>query len=1088
MRKYALLILAIIFLTFSADAQRRRNQASNTSTTNALAEDLFKNFKFRNIGPAFMSGRIADLAIHPTNENVWYVAVGSGGVWKTTNAGVTFNPIFDNESVYSIGCVTIDANNPNVVWVGTGENVGGRHAGFGDGIYKSEDGGSTWTNMGLKNSEHISRIDIHPENSDIIRVASQGPLWSAGGDRGFYLSTDGGATWKKTLGDNEYTGVTDFAVDPRNPNWIYAATWQHHRTVAAWMGGGPKTKIYLSDDGGNSWKELKNGLPKESMGKIGLAISPQNPDVVYAAIELNRTKGGVYRSEDRGGSWKKMSNQVAGATGPHYYQEIYASPHKFDRIYLMDNPLHMSEDGGKTFVQINTNDKHVDNHAMAFKASDPNYIMVGTDGGVYESFDLGDNWRYMENLPVTQFYKVAVDDAEPFYNIYGGTQDNSTQGGPSRTDNLSGIRNADWTVVLNWDGHQPATEPGNPDIIYAERQQGNLSRIDMRTGEATDIQPQADAGEPYERFNWDAPILVSPHSPTTIYFASQRVWKSENRGNSWTAISGDLTKNEERITLPIMGRQQSWDSPWDVGAMSVYNTITSLTESPQKEGLIYAGTDDGILQLTENGGESWRRINVSAMGVPATAFINDVKADLFDENTVYVSLDNHKYGDYKPYLVKSSDKGNTWTKLTNGLGTKNLVWRLVQDHVNGKLMFLATEFGIYFTIDGGSSWTELSGGIPTISFRDLAIQKRENDLVAASFGRGFYILDDYSPLRTFTQQTVNQEAVLFAPRKAWWYIPRSIVDFDDKKGSQGSQLYLAPNPDFGAVFSYYLKDDLKGLKEQRQDREKAISATRNVPFPGWDALEKETQEEGPFLYVEIKDSNGSVVNRVKTAGKKGLNRVAWDLRHASNDMLRLNRKINEKDRGLLAAPGTYTGTLFKVSQGKISQLGVSVSFDVAPLRDGSIDGPSITEAAAFWREYEKLNRDVNEFDAAIGNMLKMAERLHVAASRTNLGNDLLEGAMSVESKAKSLSMRYRGNSAKNEIGERNSPNIGTRMFALWKGLSWSTYGPTETHQKSMQLAKDELTQLNETLSSINNEARTLAEQITAAGGPKIEGF
>ena len=581
MKKFVFLVITALLFVMDCEAQKRKKQSASSSPK-PISSELFKNFKFRNIGPAFMSGRIADLAIHPTNENIWYVAVASGGVWKTMNAGVTFNPIFDDQSVYATGCITIDPNNSNVIWVGTGENNGGRHLSFGDGIYKSEDGGTSWTNMGLKNSEHIAKIAVHPNNSDIIRVASQGPLWSSGGDRGFYISTDGGTTWEKTLGDEEYTGVTDFEVDAGNPDRIYAATWQHHRTVAAYMSGGPKTKIYASEDGGNTWKELKKGLPKESMGKIGLAVSPQNSNVVYAAIELNRRKGGIYKSTDRGGSWEKMSDQVAGATGPHYYQELYASPHKFDQIYLMDNQLQMSEDGGKTFTAVNTNSKHVDNHAMAFKNNDPNYMMVGTDGGVYESFDSGDNWRYMENLPVTQFYKVAVDDAVPFYNIYGGTQDNSTQGGPSRTDNVSGIRNADWKVVLNWDGHQPAIEPGNPNIIYAERQQGNLSRIDTRTGEAIDIQPQPSSGEPFERFNWDAPILVSPHAPSTIFFASQRVWKSENRGDSWTAISGDLTKNQERLELPIMGKKQSWDSPWDVLAMSNYNTITSLAEIPFK--------------------------------------------------------------------------------------------------------------------------------------------------------------------------------------------------------------------------------------------------------------------------------------------------------------------------------------------------------------------------------------------------------------------------------------------------------------------------------------------------------------------------
>jgi hypothetical protein len=494
-----------------------------------------------------MSGRIADIAIHPQNRNIWYVAVGSGGVWKTMNAGTTWTPIFDNQTSYSIGCVTIDENNPNIVWVGTGENIGGRHVGYGDGVYLSKDAGKSWENMGLKKSEHISKIVIHPENSNIVWVAVQGPLWSKGGERGLYKTVDGGKTWRKTLGDDEWVGVTDIVIDPRNPDRLYAATWQRHRNVAAYMGGGPGTGIFKSENGGELWDTLKNGLPTSNMGKIGLAISPQKPDVIYAAIELDRRTGGVYKSTDRGASWTKQSDAVSGATGPHYYQELYACPHNFDKLYLVDVRMQVSEDGGKTFNRMKEEFKHSDNHSLTFLKDDPNYLLVGTDGGIYETFDGTENWRYIPNLPITQFYKLAVDDAEPFYNIYGGTQDNNTQGGPSRTDDVRGIANSDWEVVLFADGHQPATEPGNPDIVYAEWQQGNLVRVDRTTGEFVYIQPQPEEGEVYERFNWDAPILVSPHKPTRIYFASQRVWKSENRGDSWTAISGDLTKNENRI-------------------------------------------------------------------------------------------------------------------------------------------------------------------------------------------------------------------------------------------------------------------------------------------------------------------------------------------------------------------------------------------------------------------------------------------------------------------------------------------------------------------------------------------------------------
>ncbi|MDX1470495.1 MAG: glycosyl hydrolase, partial [Flavobacteriaceae bacterium] len=572
-----------------------------------LTSETFSGLKFREIGTALTSGRIADIAIHPDNDNVWYVGVGSGGVWKTKNSGTTWTPIFDNEGSYSIGAVTIDPNDPSTVWVGTGENVGGRHVAFGDGIYVSHDEGKSWKNMGLKNSDHISKIIVHPEDSNTIWVAAQGPLWSKGGDRGVFMSTDGGETWTRTLGDTEWIGATDLLINPDNPDELYAATWQRQRSVAALLGGGPGSGIHKSTDGGETWTKLTNGIPSSNLGKIGLAMSHFDPNTIYAAIELDRKTGGIYMSTDGGASWTKQSDTVSGGTGPHYYQELYTSPHHEGMLYLMNNTVLISDDHGKNFQEMNEENKHVDSHALAFKSNDPDYLLFGTDGGLYETFDHTKSWKYIRNLPLSQYYKVAVDDAEPFYNIYGGTQDNGSHGGPSQTMSEDGITNSDFWITLGADGHQSATEPGNPNITYGEFQQGVLWRIDQTTGETVLIQPQAREGDPYERFNWDAPILVSPHKPTRLYFASQRVWKSEDRGDSWTPISKDLTKNQDRLTLPMYGKQQSWDNAWDVGAMSNYNTITSLAESPKQEGLIYAGTDDGSVSISEDDGQTWRK-------------------------------------------------------------------------------------------------------------------------------------------------------------------------------------------------------------------------------------------------------------------------------------------------------------------------------------------------------------------------------------------------------------------------------------------------------------------------------------------------
>ena len=911
------------------------------------------------------------------------------------------------------------------------------------------------------------------------------------GERGFYKSIDGGQTWNKTLGDDEWVGVTDIAMDPRDPDLIYAATWQRHRTVAAYMGGGPGTAIYRSTDGGDSWTKLSKGLPKSNMGKIGIAISPQQPDIIYAAIELDRRTGGIYKSYDRGASWEKQSNAVAGATGPHYYQELYASPHKFDRIYLMDTQTQVSENGGKSVTTVNVKNRHVDDHALAFRADDPNYLLFGTDGGLYESFDLGNTWKYVENLPVTQYYKVAVDDAEPFYNIYGGTQDNSTQGGPSRTDNVHGIQNSDWKIVLNWDGHQPATEPGNPDIIYAERQEGNLSRVDITTGEVVDIQPQPGPDDPHERYNWDAPILVSPHNPTTIFFASYRVWKSEDRGDNWTAISPDLTSNQNRITLPIMGRQQSWDNAWDLNAMSNYNTITSLAESPVKQGVIYAGTDDGMVQVTEDGGSNWRKIPVGSMpGVPATAFVNDIKADLYDENTVYVALDNHKYGDFRPMLLKSSDKGRSWSSISGNIPDGTLVWRLVQDHVNPNLLFVATEFGIYFSIDSGGKWIKMNGGVPTISFRDLAIQKRENDLVGASFGRGFFILDDYSALREVSETQLNSEATLFPSRKAWWYVQRPQLSFSDRKGSQGDAHYVAPNPDFGAVFTYYLKDGLKSSKELRKEKEKNIPANGDISFPGWEAVEAERYQKEPTIILGITNASGKVIRRISGPRKAGFHRIAWDLTYPAPNTIDLKGTTGNNSStpgNLLAAPGEYTAALYKQVNGQLTVLSDPQTFEVVPLYKGALDSADPAAAVAFYREYEAAYKNGSALQIEIRNALTKVDAMQKALDQSHADvGDLDQQLSQVRNSIQSLDSKFAGNRAMSQPGEKTNPTVWQRLANINRGISRSTYGPTGTNKKSMTLVQNQLAEMQQELQTIQSEMDKLMEALITAGAPFVK--
>ncbi|MFQ3341258.1 MAG: photosystem II stability/assembly factor-like uncharacterized protein [Flavobacteriaceae bacterium] len=1071
------MVCAIVLFPFQEITAQRKKKNTKT-TTKEVSLDAFK---FRNVGPAFLSGRISDIVTHPDNVNVWYVAVGSGGVWKTENAGTTWNPIFDDQSTYSTGCITLDPSNPSTVWVGSGENVGGRHVAYGDGVYKSTDDGKSWKNMGLKNSEHISEIIVHPNNSDIVWVAAQGPLWSKGGERGLYKTVNGGTTWKQVLGNNEWTGVTDIMLDPRDPNVIYAASWDRHRTVAALMGGGPGTAIYRSDNGGENWKKLDEGLPKSNMGKIGITISPQQPDVIYAAVELDRTQGGIYRSTNRGESWTKMSDTVSGGTGPHYYQELYASPHEFDRLYLMNVRVLTSGDGGKTFNQLPERDKHSDNHAIVFKKDDPNYIMLGTDAGIYESFDSAKTWRYIKNLPLTQFYKVAVNNAVPFYHIFGGTQDNGSAGGPSATDEREGIANKHWYKTLFADGHQSATDPVYNNIVYAETQQGGLHRVDLTSGEQVSIQPQAQKGEPHERFNWDAPILVSPHNPARLYFASYRVWKSESRGDDWNPISGDLTRNEDRITLPIMGRQKSWDNAWDVGAMSNYNTITSLSESPVQEGLLYAGTDDGFIQVSENGGDSWRSIPVTKLGLPSRSFVNDIKADLFDVNTVYVALDNHKEGDFNPYLFKSTDKGLTWKSISNNIPKRTLVWRMVQDPVKKNLLFAATEYGIYTSLNGGEAWQKLPG-TPTISFRDLTIQKRENDLVAASFGRGFYVLDDYSALREFTEKNLSKKAKLFSPRSAKWFVPRSNI------GNTGADYYFAKNPEFGAVFTYHLSEDYKTEKELRKAAEKQLK-NANIPFPGWDALDSEVSEKAAQVILTIHDTDGNVIQKVNEKASKGSHRIAWNLSHFNPFAISSdgNTRRSYSRGGTMATPGTYSASLHLEKNGIVSPLDGPITFEVTPIHEGVLKGTSYADFNTFRVSLVELLREFNGVQDVLNSSTKKHKAMTIALSRSNIAPGLIEGQLAdLKNAIAAIEKILNGSDSRSAIGERNSAGMQNYLSNAMNGMQ-NSYGPTGVHRKSYETAKEILVTIKAKVKAVDSSILPIESSLKAAGAPYING-
>ncbi len=1083
-RPTALIILVATMALFLGSAVA---MAAADEEKSALNAETLAGLKLRSLGPALMSGRIADIAVDPTDQGTWYVAAGSGGVWKTVNSGTTWQDIFTDQTSYSVGCLTIDPRHPDTIWVGSGENVSGRHVGYGDGVYRSRDGGQTWQNMGLTKSEHIGRILLHPEDPNVVYVAAQGPLWSGGGERGLFMSVDGGITWEKVLGGGEFTGVGEVVIDPFDSSILYATTWQRFRDVAVLMDGGPESGIHKSTDGGRTWRELKTGLPTEDMGKIGLALSPQKAGVMYAAIELGARTGGFYRSTDGGESWEKRSNKIAGGTGPHYYTEIFASPHTFDLVYYMEVRMSFTDDGGLTFQPVGEEHKHVDNHALAFSPTDPDYLLAGCDGGIYESWDRGKNWKYAANLPLTQFYKVAVDYDEPFYHIIGGTQDNNTQYGPVRTDHIHGLRNADWNVTLFGDGHQPAIDPTNPDIIYSSWQQSHFWRVDRVTGEGFPIRPEPLEGQPEGRWNWDGPILISHHDPARLYVASEQVWRSDDRGDSWTVISGDLTRDEDRLLNPVMGRVWSIDAPWDLLAMSMYGTITNLEESPLDENLLYAGTDDGLIQVSEDGGATWREAGRPS-GLPEHFYVNDLTADRFDRSTVYAVIDLHKAGDFRPLIYKSTNAGKSWKSISSNLPERHIVWRLVQDTVKKELMFAGTEFGIFVTLDAGQNWLKLQGGVPNIPFRDLVIQERENDLVGATFGRGFYVLDDYSPLREISEESLAEPAQLFAPRKAWWYLPRQVLG-GSEKAAQGAAFFTAPNPPFGAVFTYFLRDSVQTALSARQTREKELAAEgEDTPYPGWDELRREELEDPAAVLLTVRNGDGNVVRQLKAPASPGLHRIAWDLRHAD---LRseTDGKLDTNSGGPMAAPGTYSAMLSQRVDGVTTALAGPVTVEVERLHPRGPKSLAPAALESFHLELAAFSDQVSDVNASLKDNRIRLKRIKAALQRSTDGDpSLYATTVDLKKRVDELTEQMQGNRRRSRYNDAEPVSVAYRLGVVTSGAHRSSYGPTAMHREQFELAAAQMTSIRRDLALIvNEELPALELLLDLAGVPWTRG-
>jgi len=1090
----SLLILALL-APGVALARRDKDDAAKAAEeqTGKLKAATFAGLALRPLGPALTSGRVIDIAVHPEDARVWYVAAASGGVWKTVNAGVTWTPVFDGEGSYSIGCVVVDPANPHVVWVGTGENNSQRSVGYGDGVYKSRDGGKTWQRMGLERSEHVGKIVIDPRDSDVVYVAAQGPLWSSGGDRGLYKTSDGGATWKRVLAISDDTGVTDVVLDPRDPDVLVAASYQRRRRVWTLIDGGPESAVHKSTDGGATWRQLAGGLPKGDVGRIGLALSPADSDVLYAVIEAVEGEG-FYRSLDRGESWEKRSDYVSGS--PQYYQELIPDPHDRDRVYSNDVWLQVTEDGGKTFRQVPETYKHVDNHSLWIDPEDADHLIAGCDGGLYETFDRGEAWRFVANLPITQFYKVEVDDDLPFYNVYGGTQDNFSLGGPSRTVSHHGIVNSDWFVTLGGDGFQTRVDPTNPDVVYSQLQYGNLVRFDRASGEATDVQPQPGPDEEPLRWNWDAPLIISPHSPTRLYFAAQRLFRSDDRGDAWRAVSGDLSRRLDRDQLEVMGKVWSIDAVARHRSTSPYGNVVSLDESPLAEGLIYAGTDDGLVQVTADGGETWRKVE-SFPGVPELTYVNDLAASRHGADVVYAAFNNHKSGDFKPYLLKSGDRGATWASIAGdpvkgGLPERGSVYTVVEDPVRPDLLFAGTELGVWFTLDGGAHWMELTGGMPTIAVRDLEIQERESDLVLATFGRGFYVLDDYSPLRHVDAEALEQEAILFPVKDALIFNESYPLGVRGKS-FQGDAFYAAPNPPAGAVFTYYLAQAVETRQERRRKAEKELAEKGEaIPIPPWDEVRAEEREEAPAILLTLSDADGHVIRRLTGPAKAGFHRVTWDLRFPPPDPATVapwrGNAFQTPPMGPRVVPDTYRVTLAKRVDGEETPLGEPREFAAVPLGNLTVPAPDKDALLAFQRQAARLQRAVLGAGEVVDEARERLKLIRKAVDDTaGADPELGVRARELEERLTDLGVRLEGDDVLRRHQQPQLPSIRSRVGRVTEG--WTSRSPsTATQQASYDAAADAFEELlGELRVLVEEDLKRLQDDLEAAGAPWTPG-
>ena len=1034
----------ILALGVTAGGQAPPRTAAPGQPAAPAAPDPLAGLTFRNIGPAVMGGRIDDLAVLESNPAVFYVGAATGGLWRTTNNGTTWEVLFDDlDDVVSIGDIAIPSGDANTIWVGSGENNNRQSGSWGNGVYKSTDAGRTWKLMGLGSSRHIGRIIVDPIDHDVVYVAALGSLWGPGRERGVFKTTDGGLTWSNVLFVNEDTGATELVMDPANNKVLYAATYQRRRATWGFNGGGPGSAIYKSSDAGRTWTKLTQGIPGGPLGRIGLDVYRANPNILYARIEHEK-ESGVYRSEDAGLSWKKMSSVNPR---PMYFSQIRIDPTNDLRIYVLGVQLHISDDGGKTFVENGV--MHSDHHAMWINPANPNHIIDGNDGGVGISYDKGATWEAITNMDLGQFYHVAYDMQTP-YHVCGGLQDNYTWCGPSAVRSRSGIGNDDWRQIQGGDGFEAQMDPRDGRTVYAESQDGNIVRVDRLTGERKSIRPVAARGEPPLRWNWNTPIVLSAHNPDTIYVGANKVFRSTDRGQNWTAISPDLTQNVDRETLPLMGLTAKEFTLAKHDGVQSYGNLVQLVESPKQVGVLYAGADDGTVYMTKDDGKTWTNITNKFPGLPKDAYVSRLAASAHEVATVYATFDNHRNDDYGTFVYASVDGGNTFRSIGEGIPKGHTITALTEDPTNPNVLYTGTEFGLFVSPDRGGRWSRMKSGLPTVPIHEIVFHPRDNDMIVATHGRSIWILDDATPVRQLSEAQ-KSPAHLFDMRPAMQFNPSNDRGFLADKGFWGK------NPAYGAPISFYLASGAESVA------------------------------------LRIRDAQGALVRELagdatKDARASGVNRVYWDLRHEP-----LPAPAGQQSQGgggggpfgaaaLLGPqvlPGEYPVTLV-VAGKEVATKPLRVNGDVA-IQMTDADRKTWHDTSLGLHQLQKAANEAVDAVTALGNQITTAESLLKTAGSVPGG-----GKQAVEDASKRLADLRRqlgigAGQGGGGFGGGQNPNVRARIGQLKGQIMGSTSLPTAMQVRSATEAREDLTKVVQEVNELITAVPQLYDKLGASG-------